>query len=220
MPLKKFCAIFSHILSIIKVKKIASKPSGQDLGIYWDSKMANLLEQWGEGSVWNEIQFLFALRKGKVLDIACGTGSAMLKLQNDRNLNIFGCDISDLLLERAVLKGINKKNLSIQDATKMKYKSKFFDYAYSIGSLEHFTEEGIIKFLKESKRVTKIASFHNIPVSRDGDDHGWIIRTQSYFNNSTLWWLKKFRRVYRQVIVIDSSWSDQRSLGKWFICIN
>jgi len=220
MILKKLFSKLNFIYNARKDNKQVSAGSGQDLDVYWDSKMANLLEQWGEGNVWNEIQFLLTLKKGRVLDIACGTGSAMLKFKGNKNLAVYGCDISDLLLKRAISKGLNKKYLTIQDATDMQYKNKFFDYAYSIGSLEHFTEEGIINFLKESRRVTKTASFHNIPVSRDERDHGWIIRTQSYFNNSTLWWLKKFRRVYRQVLIIDSSWSDQRSVGKWFICIN
>ena len=56
----------------------------------------------------------------------------------------------------------------------MPYKNNSFDYAYSIGSLEHFTEIGITEFVTECHRVTSKISYHMIPVSRSGNDEGWI----------------------------------------------
>jgi hypothetical protein len=58
-----------------------------------------------------------------------------------------------------------------------------------------------------------------IPVSRSGKDEGWIKTLQSYYNNSVDWWLKKYKSSYQSVFVIDSSWEDDISVGKWFICI-
>ena len=52
-------------------------PSQQDLDLYWDPDYAQVLEAWGEGNTWEEIQFLLVNCKGKILDIACGTGRTM-----------------------------------------------------------------------------------------------------------------------------------------------
>ena len=107
--------------------------------------------------------------------------------------------------------------MSVCDATATEYEDDFFDYSYSIGSLEHFTEEGISALLEEAKRVTRYASFHMIPVSRGGDE-GWVSPYQSGFNNTVDWWLPKFSAVFPGGTVLSSSWSDDWSVGKWFVC--
>ena len=191
----------------------------QALDLYWDPEMAEILETWGYGNAWSEIQFLLATNQGRVLDIACGTGKVMGILKEFTRLEVHGCDISDFLIEKAVGRGLDPALLKVCDATKTGYENAFFDYAYSIGSLEHFTEDGIVAFLNEARRITKHSSFHQIPVSRKGDQ-GWISPYQSYFNNSVDWWLPKFRSVFPEVIVIPSSWSDERSVGMWFVCFS
>lgn len=200
--------------------KAMHHPSSQDLDIYWDPAMAQILETWGEGNVWTEIQLLMASRTGSVLDIACGTGKTMELLQRFPDLQLHGCDISDRLIDKAVERGIPRNSLRVCDATAMPYAAGAFDYAYSIGSIEHFTEEGIHSFLLESRRVAGKAAFHQNPVSRDGSDHGWIKTFQSYFNNSADWWSGHYREVYAHVDVIDSRWEDDLSIGKWFVCRN
>ena len=60
-----------------KLKKkifFISKSKKQSLDIYFDKEMAEILEIWGEKSVWVEIQHFLLGKKGKILDIACGTG--------------------------------------------------------------------------------------------------------------------------------------------------
>jgi len=205
-----------------KIKNFQKRNSindGPDLEPYWDEKFAYLLETWGTGNVWDEIQYFFVGRNGKVLDIACGTGKTIEILSKYKSLEIFGCDISDFLIEKAISRGINEENLSVCDATHMDYENDFYDYSYSIGSLEHFTSEGISLCIAESFRITKQISFHTVPVSKSGKDDGWIKKTQSYYNNSTDWWLRKFQLSYKTVIVLDSRWQDEISNGKWFVCI-
>ena len=190
----------------------------QELDVYWDTEMAKMLETWGEGNVWSEIQFLMATCNGRVLDIACGTGKTMEIISQFRDVEVFGIDISDFLINKAIDRGIDINHLKVSDATSTGYSDDFFKYSYSIGSLEHFTNTGISEFIAESYRVSEIASFHTIPVSRSGKDEGWIKRFQSYHNNSVDWWLNKFYLSYTNVIVLDSKWQDDISVGKWFIC--
>ena len=132
---------------------------------------------------------------------------------------MYGCDISDALIQKAVDRGIAKERLRVCDVTNTGYENSYFDYSYSIGSLEHFTEDKIWQFVSEAYRITKYSSFHQIPVSRSGKDEGWVKRIQSFYNNSTGWWLDKFKSKYTTVYMLDSRWEDDISCGKWFVCI-
>jgi ubiquinone/menaquinone biosynthesis C-methylase UbiE len=194
-------------------------PDAQALDIYWDPKMAALLEMWGEGNAWNEIQLLLLNARGTVLDIACGTGKVMSILRAYSNIEVHGVDISDFLINKAVERGLARDRLRVADATKTGYPDGAFDYGYSIGSLEHFTADGIVAFMAEAHRITRVASFHQIPVSRSGRDEGWIKGLQSFHNNSVGWWLERYRAAYDTVHVLESSWHDPISVGKWFLCM-
>ncbi len=198
---------------------IVSNTNKQDLDLYWDPVMAELLETWGEDHAWNEIQMLLIEAKGKVLDIACGTGITINIVAKNDNFEVHGCDISDFLIEKAINRGINQERLKVCDATNMDcYEDNSFDYSYSIGSLEHFTDTGILKFVEEVHRITVNLSFHMVPISRNGVDNGWITPYQSYYNNSEEWWMEKFKSKYKNVQSINSGWKDEISIGKWFIC--
>ena len=194
-------------------------PDRQNLDVYWDPKMAALLETWGVGNAWNEIQLLLVNTRGSVLDIACGTGKVMSLLAAYPALDLHGFDISDFLIQKAIDRGIPRERLKVADATKTGYPNDAFDYGYSIGSLEHFTEEGILQFVTETHRIIRKASFHQIPVSRSGKNEGWLQRQQSYHNNSVDWWLERYHSAYSQVHVFDSAWNDKLSVGKWFVCV-
>ena len=199
-------------------RKNVSKGTVQDTELYWDEEFAKVLETWGERNAWKEIEMIMIDRPGRILDIACGTGKVMQILSRFAEIEIYGCDISDMLIDKAIQRGIASERLKVCDATNTGYEDDFFDYAYSIGSLEHFTEEGVYKFIQECRRIVKNTAFHQIPVSRSDKNEGWIQPLQSYHNNSVDWWLEKFRTAYKEVYVVDSLWEDDNSVGKWFIC--
>lgn len=202
----------------VVARRAASDPSHQDLDLYWDPEFARVLDTWGEGNVWNEIQLLLADARGRVLDIACGTGRTMEILKDFVDLEIHGCDISDLLIKRAHERGIAPARLIVCDATAMPYAADAFDWSYSIGSLEHFTLDGIDRLIDEAHRVTRRATFHFMPTSRSDRDEGWMKTTQSFHNNSVAWWRARFERRFPEVRVVGSSWNDRISVGHWFLC--
>ena len=76
---KVFIRIYKKIKNIFRkpienrVMEADLSPNNQDLNLYWDSKYAEVLDNWGKDNVWNEIQLLLSSLNGKVLDIACGT---------------------------------------------------------------------------------------------------------------------------------------------------
>lgn len=197
--------------------QIRTQGDTQDLDLYWTPEMAQVLETWADGNAWLEVQFLMANCKGKVLDIACGTGKTMTILDRE-TLDLHGCDISDLLIDKAIERGLPRENLRVCDATQMPYADAEFDYSYSIGSLEHFTDDGIDKFIAEAARVTRAGSFHMMPTSRSGKDEGWMKTYQSFHNCSPDWWVSRFDKHFKRVRVLDSNWNDRISVGKWFIC--
>ncbi|MBL4652142.1 MAG: class I SAM-dependent methyltransferase [Flavobacteriales bacterium] len=194
-------------------------PDNQQLDLYWDPEYANLLDEWGKDHVWNEVQLALADKEGKVLDIACGSGPTIKILEKYPKLDLYGFDISDLLITKAIEKGITQSKIQVNDATKTNYENNEFDYSYSIGSLEHFTLEGIDQFIRESARYTKKVSYHMIPVSRSNENEGWMTTVQSFFNNSESWWKEKFAKHYSQVYSIPSKWEDKWSVGRWYVCI-
>jgi len=190
----------------------------QNLSMYWDTEFAKTLDVWGEGNAWNEIQLIMFGLEGNVLDIACGTGKVTEILSKYASLNLYGCDISDFLIQKAKDRNIPRSQFEVCDATKLPFQNDFFNYAYSIGSIEHFTEDGIYQLLSECYRVVENGCFHQHPISRSGRNEGWITNTQSYHNNSVTWWLEKYHAVYKNVLVLDSCWECDTSIGKWFIC--
>ncbi len=197
------------------------KGAAQALDIYMEPEFAKVLDEWGIGTVWNEIQLFLSHRTGKVLDLACGTGRTNDFLKHNPNLEYYGCDISPLLIEKAVERGIDKARLSVGDATKLDYADNQFDFLFSIGSLEHFTQAGIGATLRECKRVCSGLCFHQMPVSRSGFDEGWVTAGQSYWLNSERWWLKHFEAAFgANVWTVNSTWGATNMRGVWFLTAN
>ena len=190
----------------------------QELDVYFEQSFSGILENWAINSAWPEIQFLLKGRAGKVLDLACGSGRAFDFLKSLPGLSYFGCDISKPLIDGAVARGISKDRLLVGDATKLVYETQEFEYVFSIGSLEHFTIDGLALTLRECKRVSKAINFHMVPVSKSGFNEGWVSSVQSYWNNSETWWFNKFKAEFETVRVMPSNWSDRRSRGVWFMC--
>lgn len=220
-----FLKIYQKLFNKIEHKKhinidTQADDSKQDLEIYWSENMVEILENWGRYNAWVDIECLLINCKGKVLDIACGSGVNIKEISRFTFLDLYGFDISDLLIKRAIERGVDSIKVSVNDATKTDFIQDEFDYSYSIGSLEHFTEEGIALFLKESARYTSKRSFHMIPISENNLDNGWIKKDfQSYYNNSIDWWLPKFQKDFKEVYIIPSTWNDKgTSVGRWFIC--
>jgi ubiquinone/menaquinone biosynthesis C-methylase UbiE len=208
-----------YFFYLLKNNKNSIAKDHQDIEIYNDPITAEKLEKWGRDSVWNEIMLLFNGKNGKILDVACGTGKNILDLKIlNPQASFYGCDISQFLINIAASKGIDINNLKCIDATKLDYKENFFDYSYSIGSLEHFTDEGIDNVIEKLYYTTKVASFHMMPVSKKNHNEGWIKTYQTFHNNSVEWWVNKFKKKFKTVYIVDSSWSDFISNGKWFLC--
>ena len=91
------------------------------------------------------------IRKGsKVLDIGCNDGSFIKLIQDKRNCNVTGIDISEKMVEEAQKKGLN---VVLGDAEKLPFPDKTFDYVTCMDVLSHLPD--IETALKEIRRVLK-----------------------------------------------------------------
>ncbi len=208
-----------YIKNLIRKNRSQVKENEQDVDIYETDLTAEKLNEWGKDTTWNEIQMFFISKKGNILDVACGTGINMLDVQKlSPDANVYGCDISQNLINICLKSGIDKNKLICSDAMKINYPENFFDYSYSIGSLEHFTEKGLNDIIGKLHFITKKYTVHMMPVSKKNENEGWIKTYQTFHNNNVAWWVNKFEQKFSKVEVIDSSWQDHISIGKWFIC--
>src|SRR4030043_722081 len=108
-------------------------------------------------SIWPETQFLldkYSVAGEKILDLGCGNGRYFEYFKN-KNLNYFGTDISEKLIEIAKKKypGVN---FQAADGLSLPFSDNFFDKLLSIAVLHHIPSKELrIHFLKEAKRILK-----------------------------------------------------------------
>ena len=97
----------------------------------------------------------------KILDIACGTGRMLPEVfSTGKNIEYIGLDSSKEMFKKLKKKEAfkkNKKNISLvlSDATKIPYKSNYFDIVYSYHLLWHIPKKDQKIIIREMLRVTK-----------------------------------------------------------------
>lgn len=90
----------------------------------------------------------------KVLDLGCGNGR-FVEVLRDKNIDYFGIDISERLIEIAK-KNYPEAKFQVADALNLPFASNFFNKVYSISVLHHIPSEKLrLQFLKEAKRTLK-----------------------------------------------------------------
>ncbi|OGC93796.1 MAG: hypothetical protein A2142_07160, partial [candidate division Zixibacteria bacterium RBG_16_48_11] len=101
------------------------------------------------GSAYDQIKYL--LPRGKLLDVACGTGEFLQTLP--KSVSGCGIDISPAAIQRAKEKLKGSYQLEVAPADGIPFPDDYFDYVTCFGSIEHF--ENREKSLKEMLRVGK-----------------------------------------------------------------
>lgn len=90
----------------------------------------------------------------RILDSGCGSGR-FSELLGDKNIDYFGVDISEKLIEIAQRKYPRAK-FQVADCLNLPFPGNFFDKVYSISVLHHIpSKEFQLQYLKEARRVLK-----------------------------------------------------------------
>lgn len=111
-------------------------------------------------------------KKGKILDLGCGSGRNMIKQDG---LEYYGVDFSDKMLNYAKKKAESlqiKAQLKKSEASKIDFDDEFFDYAIFISTLHCIEVEKLRrKALAELYRTLKIGGIAMITVwDKDSND--------------------------------------------------
>lgn len=109
---------------------------GRSGGLFYHREVSNI-EDWFPGS-------------GKVLDVPCGTGKLGRLLKEREGLELYGIDISPLMVEAAE-KTKAYQHLEVGDLTNLSYDDGMFDLIYV--SRFFMLYEDITPFLKEISRL-------------------------------------------------------------------
>jgi len=110
---------------------------------YWMSGFQN--------AILKEINFS---KKSKILDISCGTGELLFKLDKESNKNeLYGIDLSNEMLNVARNKLPSQIKLQKMDVHNLNFKNNYFDYVICTEAFHHFYNQK--KALLEMKRITK-----------------------------------------------------------------
>jgi len=94
---------------------------------------------------------LLELKKGKILDVGCGTGFSLAILE-EQGFDPVGIDISKPMLDIAKRKGLKVKRA---DFTKLPFKDKTFDGLLSISSLQWVYGKSYDDILDKYSKIAK-----------------------------------------------------------------
>jgi len=97
----------------------------------------------------------------KILEVGCGRGTISIFLsQLGHDVTAVDKDEGVVEAAKAASKNLNANvTFNIANASKLPFKNHYFDICFSQGILEHFSDEDIIRLLKEQLRVSKKVIF-------------------------------------------------------------
>lgn len=122
------------------------------------NKQAEIYDEEGDGkfvaSMYDEIiNRIMFLNPKKLLDIGCGTGNVLMRINRNENLYLYGIDISEKMIEKAKKNLGNKAELKVGDSEYLPWKDNSFDVIVCNASFHHYPNPE--KVLLEMKRVLK-----------------------------------------------------------------
>jgi ubiquinone/menaquinone biosynthesis C-methylase UbiE len=135
-----------------------------------------------------------------VLDYGCGTGSITQKIAKLNPSKLFGIDISEVSINKALENAKNSNlqiNYSVDNCEKTKFKAETFDLVFGSGILHHLN---LKKSVSEIKRILKnngemvfleplgmnpIINFYRklTPKSRSADEHPFLKKDFEFINS-------------------------------------
>ncbi|MBW9147795.1 class I SAM-dependent methyltransferase [Clostridium sp. CM028] len=102
--------------------------------------------------MYNEIiNRIMLIKPKKLLDVGCGTGNVLMKLVENSNIELYGLDISEKMIDMAKKNLGNSADLKVSDSECMPWKNNTFDVIVCNASFHHYPNPD--KTLLEMKRI-------------------------------------------------------------------
>jgi ubiquinone/menaquinone biosynthesis C-methylase UbiE len=96
---------------------------------------------------------VLSLNPKKILDVGCGTGNILIRLAKNKDLSLYGLDISENMIEMAKKNLGHRVELKIGDSEHMPWEDDCFDVIFCNASFHHYPDPE--KVLLEMKRLLK-----------------------------------------------------------------
>ncbi len=115
---------------------------------------------WDIGKVQSALQYYIIFRepkKGRCLEVGCGTGDLSIYLAK-RGLEVIGIDFIQKPIDAAKAKAIAENidiKFEVRDAFELDYDANMFDYIFDGGFLHNLTDEYIEKFERIAFKLLK-----------------------------------------------------------------
>ena len=122
------------------------------------NRQAEVYDESGDGKfvapMYGEIvNRIMSANPKKLLDVGCGTGNVLMKLNSNEDLCLYGLDISEKMIETAKKNLGKKAELKVGDSEYMPWEDDSFDVIVCNASFHHYPNPE--KVLLEMKRVLK-----------------------------------------------------------------
>lgn len=89
-----------------------------------------------------------------VLDIGCGDGELMVKVNYDKKYEVTGVDLYRPYLNKAKKTGVYKK-IVLSDLKKLKFKQKSFDVVLASQVIEHINKKDGLKMISAMEKIAR-----------------------------------------------------------------
>jgi len=127
------------------------------------------------------ISELFPDRNAYILDAGCGIGRVLLELKNDGYKNLFGVDISNIIIKKAKIYCPNVRYF-VCDLSDMPFNDMEFDLTFEISVLLHQPHNKIREVIDEIKRVSKAVIIF-VPKKKFSDSESDGIQAPCYYRS-------------------------------------
>ena len=135
-----------------------------------------------------------------VLDYGCGIGSVTQKIATLKPSKLFGIDISEVSISKAIenAKNLNLQiNYSVDNCEETKFKAETFDLVFGSGILHHLDlEKSVVEIKKKKKKegemvfleplgANPLINFYRklTPKSRSEDEHPFLKKDFNFINS-------------------------------------
>lgn len=124
------------------------------------NKQAEFYDNSGNGKfvapMYNEIiNRVMIINPKKLLDVGCGTGNVLMRLAKNNNMDLYGLDISEKMIDIAKKNLKSRVELKIGDSECMPWENNTFDVIVCNASFHHYPNPE--KTLLEMKRILKFS---------------------------------------------------------------